>query len=156
MRPASVKQLGDYNSDYIIMKDDNGWGIMTFDVEEPEVVLKGKYDSMSFVPGESDKFLVEDNNGKYFVIDTEGEKVVSFSEDFKNVTPVYAKGFRYVATDNNKKVLLNEDGERLDKKVDYQSLTTNASASSVNSGKENSGNGGGNNDGGDFGGGFGE
>lgn len=131
--PAKVEGVSDYNSKYIIATQEDSYkaeyGIMKFDLDNPEFLVRPKYSSIFILDG--NKFLVQDDD-EFMVINEKGEKQFEFDDDYKLVTPFKGNKAKFVGYDGKYFILLDEKGKPVNKN-EFTNLVASVSMDEVNS-----------------------
>ena len=111
--PSKVDAVGRYVEKFFTFREDEKWGVMTMDLDEPDVVIKPRYDYISLL--QDGNFLVYDDDA-IFILNKEGDKVLKFKEDYKEVYNIIGDKAKYVARDGSNLFFIGEDGKPVNKK----------------------------------------
>lgn len=120
--PEKVNKIADFNEDYMIWRGEDGYGLWKIGADQPEI--KAKYDYLYFY---DDKYLLAENDDKYFLVDYSGEKKVEF-DDYKYVSILNGKGFELIAREGSHYVLINSEGKPVGKE-EFKDVSTYVSMS---------------------------
>lgn len=106
--PSKYNYVGDWNKDYIVVKSDNGWGVVRNN-SEFDVVVKPRYEyALQILP--DGKFLVEKDDD-YLMLNAEGERVYTF-DDVKNAFYVNSKWNIFVS-EGKDQYFVDMEGQRV-------------------------------------------
>lgn len=114
--PGKVEQIFDYNDKYIVFCESeySERGLMKLDEENPEIVIKPRYESITLIPDDKNKVLVSEKN-EFTLMNVKGEKEFDFNDDYTDVIPLQGKKVRFMAKDHDKYVFLDKEGKPIDK-----------------------------------------
>lgn len=113
--PEKVERIKAFDGDYFIFRGSDGYGLMALD--ETEIVIRAKYDSMEFTGGGN---LLVKKDDHFLIINTNDEEQCRI-DDYSSVG-IAAPGFGLWAQDGNTIVRIGEDGKQLDKNVAFNDV----------------------------------
>ncbi|MDE6300771.1 MAG: WG repeat-containing protein [Muribaculaceae bacterium] len=122
--PNKVKSVNNYNSEYFVFRNDDGYyGVMDFDFN---VVIRPKYDRIMIMG--NDKFLASEGDN-YYVLDKDGNQSVKFDE-YEFVA--WTGKWNFIARDKHTFCFLNAEGKMI-KNSEFDDVNPNIPAAHVRS-----------------------
>ncbi len=118
--PKEVRGTGYRNKDYYMYVGDSGeyWGVMKFDSDGDEVVIKAKkYKYLIPLNASMSKFIACVDEGDYRIIDRDDETLVKL--EYKDID-VVPGCFTILAKDGESWYIIDEEGKVKDKKQEIK------------------------------------
>lgn len=114
---TKIKEVIQYSDKYIIYTSESGEkGMMTID---GEIIIRPKYKELSF--GKKGELIASNKDKEWKLLDYSGN--LKSEVDFAKVN--FIKGFGYISGDNSSYTIMNNDGQPIDKNLDFVDYSTN-------------------------------